>query len=320
MLKSLTLLSLAATISLANAQSADLSASPQQPAPIVRSYQQQQAPPQQAQLVDTQPISGVWLRSDSNSALTTLSATAEHTEIRLDRGCLNITINQPAQQSEILIDLPGGQTSLLKDGLYTFNADTNTVRVLRGEAATYPGPIATNADTKPIRIKEDHQLSLATADAANPGDLRPVESHPDELTADLLPLGNPAGAPASDRAYADGGYSGGYYGGYAPAYPYPYYAGLWGYPGFYPGYFGYGYPYGYGLGLGFGYGFGGYGYGGYGYRGFGGYRGGYGGGFHGGYGGSGGGGFHGGGAGGGFHGGGGGGGFHGGGGGGGSHR
>ncbi len=43
------------------------------------------------------------------------------------------------RNSELLVDLPGGQVSLLKDGFYTFNADTQTVRVLKGEADAYPG-------------------------------------------------------------------------------------------------------------------------------------------------------------------------------------
>lgn len=260
MLKSLMLLSLAATVTLASAQSAEPAPAPQQPAPIVRSYQQHHFHNQQDQIVESQPISGVWLRSESTSVLKTITATPQRTEIRLDRGRLNVDVHHPAEHAEILVDLPGGQTSLFKDGLYTFNADTNTVRVLHGEAAAWPGPIVVNANTKPIKIKEDHQLALVAAtDGA-----KPVESYPYELTADLLPMNH-----GDSRAYAGGGYGEGFYGEDYPPYPYPY-AGLWGYPGFYPGYFGYGYPFGYGIGFGYYGGFHGYGYG----RGFygGGYR------------------------------------------------
>ena len=258
MFRSLAFLSLLATISVANAQSADPGASPSgspvptQPAPIVRRslsngtglYRQHPE-----QVVESQPIAGVWLRSEASSALTTVSATPQRTEIRLEHGRLNVNVHQPSQHAEILIDLPAGQTSLLKDGLYTFNADTNTVRVLRGEAAAWPGLTNSANDTKPIKIKEDHQLSLA----ATGKNEKTVESYPYELNADLLPFGN-----ASDRGYGDayGGDDAGYGG-------YPYYAEGWGYPypylGFYPGYFGYGY------GIGFGY-YGGF-RGGYGFRG-----------------------------------------------------
>jgi hypothetical protein len=259
MLRFMTFLSLAAASVVANAQapgSAPQASSDQTqpPAPIVRSYPLRRPVHRTDRVTDSQPVPGVWLRSAPASDLKTISASAQRTEIRLDRGRLNVTIHQPAQHSEILVDLPGGQASplqvsLLKDGLYTFNADRGTVRVLRGEAAIV-GPAGT--DTKPIKIKEDHQLSLVRMADGKPGELKSVESYPYELTADLLPLGG-----SEDRAYADG---------YEPDYPrygYPYYAGAWGYPyaypGFYPGYYGYGYPFSYGIGFGY--------YGGYGYRG-----------------------------------------------------
>jgi hypothetical protein len=273
MLKYLTLLSLAATFSAANAQAADPSVqtpSVQTPsdqsqpaAPIVRSYAQHRPWRGAERITESQPTPGVWLRAESTSGVTTVSAAAQRTEIRLERGRLNVSVHQPAQHSEILIDLPGGQTSLLKDGLYTFNADTDTVRVLRGEAA-YVGPTGagTNA-AKPIKIKEDHELSLVAAGngkagegkagEGKAGEGKAVEAYPWEMTADLLPLGDGA-----DRGYGGGG---GYLeGDYPPYGPYPYYAGAWGYPygyGFYPGF--YGYPVAYGIGFGY--------YGGFAYRG-----------------------------------------------------
>lgn len=265
MLKSLTILSLAAAFSLSNAQAPVPSQAPapeaapgqsQPPAPIVRGYQAdgyhrsgRQSDPA-VETVESQPTPGIWLRSGPTSVLSTLSATPQRTEIRLDRGRLNVNVHQPVQHAEILIDLPGGQTSLLKDGLYTFNADTNTVRVLRGEAA-YVGPVAGGSMVKPIKIKEDHQISLVAAPGKS--ELKPVEAYPYELTTDLLPPSN-----HGEPAYGGGGYGNGYlegvYGDY-PAYgPYPYYAGFWGYP---YGYGFYGYPFGYGIGFSY---FGGYGY------------------------------------------------------------
>ena len=186
--------------------------------------------------------------------MSTISATPQRTEIRLDRGRLNVNVHQPAQHAEILVDLPGGQVSLFKDGLYTFNADTNTVRVLHGEAAAYPGPIAANSSEKAIKVKEDHQLALVPSAGGGKGEFKTVEAYPYELTADLLPMTN-----HGDPAFAGRGYADGYYGDY-PAYgPYPYYAGFYGYPGYY----GYGYPFAYGIGFGY---YGGF-HGGYGIRG-----------------------------------------------------
>jgi hypothetical protein len=222
-----------------------------------------------APIVETQPVAGVWLRSRSTSVVRTISATPQGTEIRVEKGVLNVTVHQPAQHTEILVDLPGGQTSLVKDGLYTFNADTNTVRVLRGEAAAFPGPsvplgvtpVAADAKTghdshdfhdKGIKVKEDHQVSFVAAVGAG---IKSVEAYPYELGTDLLP------ASGDGRQYAnysgeDGPYGYSYYAG---GYPYGFYPGY--YPGYYSGY-GFGYPYGYGIGIGY-------------YGGFGGYRGGY---------------------------------------------
>ena len=73
MLKSLAFTALLAAAAMANAQSPgpsgpQASDQSQPPAPIVRSYQQHRGWRQSDQIVDTQPISGVWLRSESTSS------------------------------------------------------------------------------------------------------------------------------------------------------------------------------------------------------------------------------------------------------------
>lgn len=226
----------------------------------------QEAMQRPAPIQDSQPVAGVWLRSRSTSVVRTISATPQGTEIRVEKGVLNVSVHQPSQHIAILVDLPGGQTSLLKDGLYTFNADTNTVRVLRGEAAAFPAlnghPEATpvSADgkggrdsrDKGIKVKEDHQLSFVMSTVPGAERIKSVEAYPYELATDLLPAGGD-GRQYANVSGEDGPYGYGYGGGY------PY--------GYYPGYYGFGYPYGYGIGIGY--------YGGFG----GGYRGGYRGGF-----------------------------------------
>ncbi|HEY4356529.1 MAG TPA: hypothetical protein VGN16_12330 [Acidobacteriaceae bacterium] len=234
-----------------------------------------------AQPTDTQPIGGVWLRTAPGSSVQTVSANANGTEIRVDHGRANVTVRHPEQDAQILVDLPGGQTAITRDGVYTFNADTNTVRVLDGEAQAFPEGRGDDG----IQIKEDHQFIFGT------GSVHAKDMDRNDARADLIQpdaggrSGYGYGGGPRESYYGDGGY------GYA-AYPY------YGYP-YYPYYAGYGYPYGYGFGypygFGLGFGFGGY-YGGGGYRGgYGGYRGGYGG-YRGG-----GGGYRGGGGGGGFH-------------------
>jgi len=203
------------------------------------------------------------------------------------QGHVNVEVDQIYPQNTILIDLDKGQTQLLKNGLYAFDATNSTVRVFDGKASVYPGADL-QANIKPIEVKGGRQLTL------NGEPLKPIGFNKDQATAD------PLYKWSSLRSQ---------YLGQANLSLAEQYAG-YGYPGFYPGWYWAGGPFGYtwlpGDGLfwsPFGYGFyspfyirgGGFIYGG---RGF--YRGGYavhGNGFHGAS--VGGGGFHGGGGGGG---------------------
>jgi hypothetical protein len=221
-----------------------------QPAPIVHAYGGQnagnpQAGPMSASraITTSHPIVGVALRAEASASVQTVSADAKGTELRIEHGIANISVHHPSKDARILVDLPGGQTAILKDGLYTFNAGTNIVRVLKGEADAYPG-----AAQNGVKVKEDHQFAFGGIASGN----RSVEvSSREELMADYLP-------PNAGDGYR-GGVSGAY--GYGP-----YGDGYYGYPPLTYSYFGYPYgyyPYGYGFGLGLGY-----------YGGFGGFRGG----------------------------------------------
>jgi hypothetical protein len=186
-----------------------------------------------------QPAPGIFLRVGRDSSVRAVAASPENIELKVEHGLANISVHHPADGAQILVDLPGGQTSLLKDGLYTVNAATNTVRVLRGEAIAFP------PNQKQVKIKEDHAVVL------NGPNIHSFQFDPFQARADLIPY-----APAPG---GDGGRGPGY--GYAPygygypyAYGYPYgygfydgYPYAYGYPGFYP----YDYPFGFGLGLGF---------------------------------------------------------------------
>jgi hypothetical protein len=183
---------------------------------------------------------GVWLRTTGATHSETVTSSPDKVEIRVDRGVANLNVHHPDHTPQILVDLPGGQTAVLKDGLYTFNADTNTVRTLKGEAEAYSG---TNPGAKPVKVKEEHALTFG-------GELRAMEFAPMDLRGDLLAGAQPG---QGGYAYGDGFYPGYAYGGY----PYWDYGYGWGYP-----YGGWGYP-GYGFGFGYVGGFRG-GYGGFG--------------------------------------------------------
>jgi hypothetical protein len=257
------------------AQSGDVSANPalpatnytqSTPAPIVRSQPAQAAPaPDAAQdnqapqngaphnqmrraphlptTITSQPAQGVFVRSEQGTGVETVAASKDTVELRLTHGKANVTVHQPAENTAILVDMPGGQVSLLKDGLYTFNAEANRVSVLVGEARAFP---SADKDDKGIKVKEDHQLVLAGNDPHS------TDVGPYQARVDLLPNGN-HGEPYR-AGYPGAGYAP-YYGFYGEPYGYPYYAWDYGYP-----YYGWGVP----LGIGFGFGY----YGGWGHRGW----------------------------------------------------
>jgi hypothetical protein len=103
---------------------------------------------------------GIFVRLGDNSTVQMVSPDLTHTEIRLDRGSVNVEVDQIYSQNTILVDFKNGQTQLLKAGLYSFDADNSTVRVFDGQAAVYPGADLV-AKVKPIDVKGGHQLALS---------------------------------------------------------------------------------------------------------------------------------------------------------------
>jgi FecR protein len=213
---------------------------------------------------------GIFLRLGDDSTVQMVSTDLTHTEIRLDKGRANVEVDQIYPQNTILIDLKNGQTQLLKNGLYSFDAGNSTVRVFDGKAAVYAGANL-QANVKPIDVKGGHQLVF------NGEPLKPQGFNKDQAKADPLYKWSSLRSNYLGQANLN----------LAEQYS--------GYSGFYPGWYWAGGPFGYtwlpGDGLfwsPFGYGFyspyyirgGGFIYGGYG-RGF--YRGGYAGGYRGGY-------------------------------------
>ena len=211
---------------------------------------------------------GVFLRLGDNSTVQMVSTSLTRNEIRLDKGSANVEVDQIYKQNTILVDMKNGQTQLLKNGLYLFNADNSTVRVFDGKAAVYPGAnLQTNI--KPIEVKGGRQVVL-TGEAVKPQHFDKKQAENGELykwsSLRSRYLGEANVDLASEYAGASGFTPGWYWAGGPFGYTWLPGAGLawnpYGY-GFYSPYYLYGGGPIYG---GFGYG-GGYGYGGYGYRG-----------------------------------------------------
>jgi hypothetical protein len=227
---------------------------------------------------------GIFLRIGSNSTVRMVSPNLTQTEIRLEQGRANVEVDQIYQQNRILVDLPNGQTQIMKKGLYAFDAGNSTVSVFDGQANVYPGSDL-QADIKPIEVKGGRQLVLT-------GDVeRPQRFNKDEAQDELYKwgslrsqyLGEANLSLASEYAGSAGFYPGWYWAG--SPYGYTWLPGnglLWNPYGF--GFYSPYYVYGGGPIYGYGRGFYGYRGGYYGYRGgyMGGYRGGAVGGFRGG--------------------------------------
>jgi hypothetical protein len=81
---------------------------------------------------------GIFLRLDKNSTVKMISPDLTHTDVALGRGRAEVEADQHYSQIRILINLRGGQAEILKNGLYEFYADSNTVRTFDSKAVTYP--------------------------------------------------------------------------------------------------------------------------------------------------------------------------------------
>src|SRR5258708_406560 len=163
---------------------------------------------------------GIFLRLGDDSTVQMVSTDLTHTEIQLEQGHANVEVDQIYPQNTILVDLKNGQTQLLKNGLYTFDAANSTVRVFDGKAAVYPGA-NTQAHVKPIDVKGGHQLVL------NGEPLKSQGFNKDQAKADPLYKwsslrSNYLGEANLNLAEEYAGYSGFYPGWYWAGGPYGY--------------------------------------------------------------------------------------------------
>jgi hypothetical protein len=102
---------------------------------------------------------GIFLRLGSDSTVEMVSPNLTSTEVKLDTGRADVEVDQLYKQNTILIDQNNGQTKLLKNGLYAFDADDSTVRVFDGKADVFTGQNSEH-NVKPIEVKGDRQLVL----------------------------------------------------------------------------------------------------------------------------------------------------------------
>jgi uncharacterized membrane protein YgcG len=107
---------------------------------------------------------GVFLRMGENSALRLISPDLLNTQVELDRGRADVEVDEIHPRNNLQITEGGASTRLLKDGLYAFDADKDSVRVFKGEAQL-PGK---DDNQKLIKVKGDREVQLASTATIKP--------------------------------------------------------------------------------------------------------------------------------------------------------
>jgi hypothetical protein len=106
---------------------------------------------------------GVFLRLGDNSAARMISPDLTKTEVELVKGRADVEVDQLYKQNDLLVKIGGGETRLLKTGLYAFNFENKSVQVFEGEAEVLPE----GGQQKGIAVKKGHELAM-NGDGAKP--------------------------------------------------------------------------------------------------------------------------------------------------------
>lgn len=77
---------------------------------------------------------GVFLRLDSQSAVRLVNASLTDTRLSLDRGAAILEVDDLHRENQLRIDTGSGTVTIVKDGLYRFNASPAEVQVFQGKA------------------------------------------------------------------------------------------------------------------------------------------------------------------------------------------
>src|SRR3984893_19178645 len=88
----------------------------------------------QAGKVEVLLVPGTFLRLADNSSVKMVNAGLANTEIEIDKGRAMVEATDINKNNDIRVDVNGVTTKILKNGLYDFDADQNTIRVFNGKA------------------------------------------------------------------------------------------------------------------------------------------------------------------------------------------
>lgn len=99
---------------------------------------------------------GVFLRVGNNSTVKMVSSNLTDTQADLVKGKATVEVAEIHNYNQLLIGQQGATTTLLKNGLYAFDADNDSVRVLKGEALV-------QVNDQNVKVKGGRELDLAQA-------------------------------------------------------------------------------------------------------------------------------------------------------------
>jgi hypothetical protein len=96
---------------------------------------------------------GVFLRIGNNSAVQLVSPDLENTRVALLNGEATVEVTDLFKENHLQVAVNGTTTTLLKRGVYEFNADQPRLAVYDGEADVVSGD-------RQVKVKEGHQAQL----------------------------------------------------------------------------------------------------------------------------------------------------------------
>jgi hypothetical protein len=96
---------------------------------------------------------GVFFRLGDNSSATMISPNLTDTEVQLVHGDAIVEVTNTHRENNLRVIEDGKSTQLVKNGLYDFDADRDTVRVFDGQAVVQD-------NNREVKIKGGHEVSL----------------------------------------------------------------------------------------------------------------------------------------------------------------
>jgi FecR protein len=109
----------------------------------------------QAGKVEVLLVPGTFLRVDANSSVKMVNPGLADTEVEVDKGRAMVEGTDINKNNNIRVDLNGVTTRVMKNGLYDFDANQNTVRVFKGKAEIL-------VNDKKIDLGKEREFVLST--------------------------------------------------------------------------------------------------------------------------------------------------------------